>query len=79
MTDQTARDKLVHLVTQLVNADFEGGEDAKDALVFEIETMVPAAHAIDLIYFSDDDNTPEMSVDKMLGTRPIALPGHSQT
>lgn len=79
MTNETLRDKLIRLVTKLVNVDYEGGEKEGDAIVREIETMVPAAEVIDLIYYGDDEDTPETLADKMLAARPIILPDLSKS
>jgi hypothetical protein len=74
MTDESVRDNLVKLVTKLVKADFEGGEEVKQALLLEIVALVPAANVIDLIYFGDDEDTPEVLAEKMLASLPIILP-----
>lgn len=79
MTNETLRDKLIRLVTKLVNVDYEGGEKEGDAILREIETMVPAAEVIDLIYYGDDEDTPEALADKMLAARPIILPDLSKS
>ncbi|MNU30329.1 hypothetical protein D3C71_188140 [compost metagenome] len=79
MTNETLRDKLIRLVTKLVNVDYEGGEKEGDDILREIETMVPAAQVVNLIYYGDDNDTAEMLADKMLAARPIILPDHSQS
>lgn len=79
MTNETLRDTLIRLVTKLVNVDYEGGEKEGDAILREIETMVPAAEVIDLIYYGDDEDTPETLADKMLAARPIILPDLSKS
>jgi hypothetical protein len=74
MADQGVRNRLIDLVTRLVNANFEGGEEAKEALLLEIEALVPAANVIDLIYFAEDEDTPEVLADKLSASRPLILP-----
>jgi hypothetical protein len=78
MTNDDKRNRLVGLVTRLVNVEFDGEEEG-DAILNEIEAMVPAAQVANLIYHGDDEDTPETLADKMLAARPIILPDHSNS
>jgi hypothetical protein len=78
MTNDDKRNRLVGLVTRLVNVEFDGEEEG-DAILNEIEAMVPAAQVANLIYYGDDEDTPETLADKMLAARPIILPDHSNS
>jgi hypothetical protein len=78
MTDETLREKLIRLVTKLVNADFEGSEEEADALLGQIEALVPAARASNIIFYGNDGYTLEDKVDQMQAARPIILPDQSR-
>jgi hypothetical protein len=66
-----SRDGLIRLVEQIMAG--EGTEGEHEALVLKFQESVPHPRAIDLIYASSEELTPEEVVDAALDYRPFAL------
>jgi hypothetical protein len=65
------REQLIQLVTKIINV--EGSEEQIDEWVQLVEDNVPHPAVTDLIYYSQEQLTPEQIVDKALAYKPIQL------
>ena len=66
-----SKDELVELVRKISAA--EGTEEEIDAMLHTLEKNVPHPAVSDLIFWSEEELTPEQIVEKALAYRSIAL------
>jgi len=71
MSGKLSRQKLIELVENIVNAD--GSEEEIDDWITMVDENVPHPNISDLIFYPDEELTPEEIVDKAMGYRPIQL------
>lgn len=71
MENRLTRDQLIELVKKIVQA--EGTEEEIDLLIETLEANVPHPEVSDLIFYPEEEMTPEEIVDKALAYKPIQL------
>ncbi|PEP80682.1 hypothetical protein CN581_14400 [Bacillus toyonensis] len=71
MLKKLTREELIDLVSKIV--DCEGAEEEIDEMIEVVEKNVPHPEVSDLIYWNDEDLTPEQIVDIALAYKPIQL------
>ncbi|MGH1288693.1 bacteriocin immunity protein [Bacillus toyonensis] len=71
MFKKLTREKLIDLVSKIVEC--EGAEEEIDEMIEVVEKNVPHPEVSDLIYWNDEDLTPEQIVDIALAYKPIQL------
>ncbi len=72
MKTQLTKDELIQLVKKVMNA--EGSEKEIDGWLKLVELNVPHPAVTDLIYYHEEELTPEQVVDKALAYKPVQLP-----
>ncbi|MFE9444816.1 hypothetical protein ACFYO2_38905 [Streptomyces sp. NPDC006602] len=65
-----SREKLIHMVQQLIDADLS---EEEDRLVEDLKSSVLHPRITDLIYYNTPKLTAEEVVDRALAYRPIEL------
>lgn len=65
------REELINLVNRIVEC--EGSEEEIDEMIEGVKRNVPHPEISDLIYWNDEELTPEQIVDKALEYKPIQL------
>jgi len=71
MLKQLTREELITLVSKIVEC--EGIEEEIDEMIEVVERNVPHPEVSDLIYWNEEDLTPEQIVDIALAYKPIQL------
>lgn len=71
MKSPLSRQDLVELVTKIINC--EGSEEQVDKWLELAEENVPHPRLSDLIYYSEEEKSPEQIVDEALAYTPFAL------
>lgn len=71
MLKKLTREELINLVNRIIEC--EGTEEEIDEMIEVIERNVPHPEVSDLIYWNDEELTPEQIVDIALGYKPIQL------
>lgn len=71
MLKKLTREKLINLVNRIVEC--EGSEEEIDEMIEVVKRNVPHPEISDLIYWNDEELTPEQIVDKALEYKPIQL------
>ncbi|HDR3651183.1 bacteriocin immunity protein [Bacillus sp. SM-B1] len=71
MLKKLTREELINLVSKIVEC--EGTEEEIDEMIEVVERNVPHPEVSDLIYWNDEDLTPEQIVDIALAYKPIQL------
>ena len=71
MLKKLTREELINLVNRIV--DCEGSEEEIDEMIEVVKRNVPHPEISDLIYWNDEELTPEQIVDKALEYKPIQL------
>ena len=64
-------EELINLVNRIVEC--EGSEEEIDEMIEVVKRNVPHPEISDLIYWNDEELTPEQIVDKALEYKPIQL------
>jgi len=72
MTNKLSREELIILVEKIINC--EGTEEEIDQMIEIVEKNVPHPEVSDLIFWDEEDLSPEQIVDKALNYKPIILP-----
>ena len=71
MLKKLTREELINLVNRIIEC--EGTEEEIDEMIEVVERNVPHPEVSDLIYWNDEELTPEQIVDKALEYKPIQL------
>ena len=71
MLKKLTREELINLVNRIVEC--EGSEEEIDEMIEVGKRNVPHPEISDLIYWNDEELTPEQIVDKALEYKPIQL------
>jgi hypothetical protein len=71
MLNRLSREELIDLVTKIVEC--EGSEEEIDNMIEIVKRNVSYPNLSDLIYWSEDDLTPEQIIDTALNYKPIQL------
>ncbi|MGG3519757.1 hypothetical protein COM13_21745 [Bacillus pseudomycoides] len=71
MFKKITREELISLVSKLVEC--EGTEKEIDEMIEVVERNVPHPEVSDLLYWNDEELTPEQIVDIALAYKPIQL------
>ncbi|MES9690137.1 bacteriocin immunity protein [Bacillus toyonensis] len=71
MLKKLTREELINLVSKIVES--EGTEEEIDEMIEIVKRNVPHPELSDLIYWNDEDLTPEQIVDIALAYTPIQL------
>ena len=71
MPSELSRSELIALVTKIVNE--EGSEEEIDQWLETLCANVPHPGETDLIYYADEELSPEEIVDQALSYRPIEM------
>ena len=71
MSKRLTREELIDLVNKIIEC--EGSEDEIDEMIEVVKRNVPYPDISDLIYWSEDELTPEQIIDKALNYKPIQL------
>lgn len=66
-----SREDLVELVRKIMNV--EGTEEEIDGMIELLKTNVPHPEVSDLIFWNEDDLTPEQVVEQALNHKPVQL------
>lgn len=69
MLKKLTREELINLVNRIVEC--EGSEEEIDEMIEVVKRNVPHPEISDLIYWNDEELTPEQIVDKALEYKPI--------
>ena len=71
MLKKLTREELINLVNRIVEC--EGSEEEIDEMIEIVKRNVPHPEISDLIYWNEEELTPEQIVDKALNYKPIEL------
>ncbi|WP_061995272.1 bacteriocin immunity protein [Clostridium sp. ATCC 25772] len=71
MLEKLAREELINLVSKIVKC--EGAEEEIDKMIEVVKRNVPHPEVSDLIYWNEEELTPEEIVDVALAYKPIQL------
>ncbi|MEG0296702.1 MAG: bacteriocin immunity protein [Clostridium sp.] len=71
MLKKLTREELINLVNRIVEC--EGAEEEIDEMIEVVKRNVPHPEISDLIYWNEEELTPEQIVDKALEYKPIQL------
>ena len=71
MFKKLTREELINLVNKIIEC--EGTEEEIDEMIEVVERNVPHPEVSDLIYWNDEELTPEQIVDIALDYKPIQL------
>ena len=71
MLKKLTREELINLVNKIVEC--EGSEEEIDEMIEVVKRNVPHPEISDLIYWNEEELTPEQIVDKALDYKPIQL------
>ncbi|WP_428817861.1 bacteriocin immunity protein [Clostridium butyricum] len=71
MSERLTREELINLVNKIIEC--EGLEVEIDEMIEVVKRNVPYPDISDLIYWSEDELTPEQIIDKALNYKPIQL------
>ena len=71
MLKNLTREELINLVNKIVEC--EGAEEEIDEMIEIVKWNVPHPEISDLIYWNEEELTPEQIVDKALNYKPIQL------
>ena len=71
MLKKLTREELINLVNRIVKC--EGSEEEIDEMIEVVKRNVPHPEISDLIYWNEEELTPEQIVDKALDYKPIQL------
>lgn len=71
MLKKLTREELTNLVNKIVEC--EGSEEEIDEMIEIVKRNVPHPEISDLIYWNEEELTPEQIVDKALNYKPIEL------
>lgn len=71
MLKKLTREELIVLVNKIIEC--EGTEDEIDEMLEVVKNNVPHPEVSDLIYWNEEELTPEQIVDKALAYSPIQL------
>lgn len=71
MSNRLTREELIELVNKIIEC--EGSEEEIDVMIEVVKRNVPYPDISDLIYWSEDELTPEQIIDKALNYKPIQL------
>jgi len=71
MSKRLTREELINLVSKIIEC--EGSEEEIDEMIEVVKRNVPYPDISDLIYWSEDELTPEQIIDKALNYKPIQL------
>ncbi|BBK78747.1 bacteriocin immunity protein [Clostridium butyricum] len=71
MSKRLTREELIDLVNKIIEC--EGSEEEIDEMIEVVKRNVPYPDISDLIYWSEDELTPEEIIDKALNYKPIQL------
>lgn len=71
MSKKLTREELIDLVNKIIEC--EGSEEEIDEMIEVVKRNVPYPDISDLIYWSEDELTPEQIIDKALNYKPIQL------
>ncbi|MDU2897166.1 MAG: bacteriocin immunity protein [Clostridium sp.] len=71
MSERLTREELINLVIKIIEC--EGSEEEIDEMIEVVKRNVPYPDISDLIYWSEDELTPEQIIDKALNYKPIQL------
>ena len=71
MLKKLTREELINLVSKIIEC--EGSEEEIDEMIEVVKRNVPYPDISDLIYWSEDELTPEQIIDKALNYKPIQL------
>ena len=71
MLKKLTREELISLVSKIVEC--EGTEEQIDEMIEIVKNNVPHPEVSDLIYWNEEDLTPEQIVDIALAYKPIQL------
>ncbi len=71
MFKKLTREELINLVNKIVEC--EGSEEEIDEMIDMVKKNVPYPDISDLIYWNEEELTPEQIVDKALEYKPMQL------
>ncbi|WP_044973122.1 bacteriocin immunity protein [Ruminococcus sp. HUN007] len=71
MSDKLSREELIKLVSDIIECN--GTEKEIDEMMEVVEKNVPDPNVSDLIFWNDDNLTPEQIIDKAFEYKPIQL------
>ena len=71
MFKKLTREELINLVNKIVEC--EGSEEEIDEMIDMVKKYVPYPDISDLIYWNEEELTPEQIVDKALEYKPMQL------
>ena len=71
MSKRLTREELIDLVNKIIEC--EGSEEEIDEMIEIVKRNVPHPEISDLIYWNEEELTPEQIVDKALNYKPIEL------
>lgn len=71
MSKRLTREELINLVNKIIEC--EDSEEEIDEMIEVVKRNVPYPDISDLIYWSEDELTPEQIIDKALNYKPIQL------
>ncbi len=71
MAEKLSRDELVQLVNKIANVD--GTEEEIDQMLATLEANVIDPNVSDLMFYSDEELSPEEIVDRALAYKPTLL------
>lgn len=71
MIEKLTREELISLVSKIVEC--EGTEEEIDEMIEIVKNNVPHPEVSDLIYWNEEDLTPEQIVDIALAYKPVQL------
>ncbi|MBS4839915.1 MULTISPECIES: bacteriocin immunity protein [Clostridium] len=71
MSERLTREELINLVNKIIEC--EGSEEEIDEMIEVVKRNVPYPDISDLIYWSEEELTPEQIIDKALNYKPIQL------
>jgi len=71
IVQQLSKEDLIELVRKIMNV--EGTEEEIDDMIDILKSSVPHPEVSDLIYWNENDLTPEQIVEQALNYKPIQL------
>lgn len=71
MENPLRKDEVISLITKIMNS--EGTETEIDEMISELKRNVPDPHVTNLIFWSEEEYSPEEIYEKAMSYKPIEL------
>lgn len=68
MESRLSKEELIKLIERIINAE---GTEEIDLMIKTLEQNVPHPEVSDLIFWNDEDLTPEQILDRALNYKPV--------